>query len=182
MIAYFKCNKFFLYILYFCREWIYLRSFFCQRFSYLTKNSARKGCQIISQIIYRPVHDFWYTGPIFIKLSQVVYLIKIHICKQFQVSLIIFCNFTDQNTKQNLVYKMSVCNHNHNKPTSVREVHNGLYLSQFWYSYFLPLLKYCNLSIFGVDPNLVCKMYNWTECFFLASHAFLFPKIHNFCF
>ena len=55
-----------------------------------------------------PAHNFWYTDQIFIKIvkkvcekivMKVVNLKKLSICKKFQVNLIIFGSFTDQNTK-----------------------------------------------------------------------------------
>ena len=70
--------------------------------------------------------------------------------------------------------------HHYGNLISVAEAHNGLYPSEFWYSYWLPLLTYCDFPILGVDPNLVCKMYSypkkhWTVCF-LHLTRYIFQK------
>ena len=72
---------------------------------------------------------------------------------------------------------MSMRKHSHDKPIPVSEAHNGLYLNQFWYSYWLPLARYIDFSIFGVDPNSVRKMYNFPlkneQYVFCSSHVII---------
>lgn len=137
---------------------------------------------LISWTIYIPPHNFWYTTPIFMKLSNVC-RIKMNISKKFQVNLTIIGNFTDQNTK--IESGLLKCQYASitmaNLYQSVR-----LKMDYIWVNFDTYIANhYWDIVIFQFLGSILICSVNCTivkkigQYPFFASHTLLFPKIYN---